>query len=89
MAMHAHQCGMTALGWLWERDGNSFGCGHVWQHDDVKSVLTPGAHYCPNCGKGPFTFRIRAMDPLDASAVTRTEPRDLREDDVGPIAKNE
>jgi hypothetical protein len=51
-AVHSHQCGMTAIGFL-----EGYGCGHIWEHDD-KLEWTLAEHRCPRCGKGPFTRRI-------------------------------
>lgn len=54
--IHSHQCG-TAPG------ENAPGCGHEWEHDgDNLPNGGDKAHYCPACGRGPWTFRVRDQE---------------------------
>lgn len=52
MSTHTHRCGLTALGEL-----EGYGCGHEWSHDD-RLRWDWMDHYCPVCGRGPFTVQV-------------------------------
>jgi hypothetical protein len=52
MRSHKHKCGLTILGQL-----KDYGCGHVWEHETTENWYMKD-HYCPRCGKGPFTFLL-------------------------------
>lgn len=59
--MHAHQCGLTAVGPV-------DGCGHTWWHPDQQHWNLVD-HYCPKCGCGPFTMKKFIAMTEDAKKV--------------------
>lgn len=65
--VHSHRCGTEP------RSGRArTGCGHVWEHDG-DALGDPGdesfdkAHFCPACGRGPWTYRVQD-ESVDESA---------------------
>lgn len=58
-APHTHVCGFDL------RNKSRKGCGHAWQHtEDEAQQDFDAAHTCPNCGRGPWQFKLARRDPL-------------------------
>jgi hypothetical protein len=64
---HTHACGLG--------DGEGTGCGHTWSHDDSCATLPDKefkeAHTCPNCGAGPWTFKVESSRGAITSALLK------------------
>lgn len=49
---HTHECGVFVFGKI-----EGYGCGFRWSHA-TREDWSPSDHYCPRCGRGPFTVRV-------------------------------
>jgi hypothetical protein len=70
---HSHKCGFGPVGF-----DAAQGCGHEWEHEDatlfVDEETYAGRHVCPECGKGPWTWKSnlgvpRTPDERDEEAA--------------------
>lgn len=51
---HDHKCGF-------DKDPKRDGCGHEWRHDSAdfnSEAEFQAAHFCPQCGAGPWKFHL-------------------------------